>query len=265
MKNFQEKSIPLYYQLELILRTQIRSGDYKPGQALPTEDKLTKSYGVSRITVRKALSALEQDGLILKKTGRGSYVSCKIKILEPMKLSGTIDDIMGMGIKTRVKTLLFDIMASTPHVAEKLAVEPGTPVCRIERLRFVARHPFSHTITYIPNDLGILISKEELNASPLLHLLEAKHNLKITHGSQTIDATLADSQIASLLRVSACAPLLRIKRIVYDVTKRPIEYITILYRSDLYNYTVELVRKESKSHSKWNHSPGTLLPGSINR
>lgn len=258
MNHFQDKSIPLYYQLENILRGQIRSGDYKPGQALPTEDQLTKSYGVSRITVRRALSVLEQDGLILKKTGRGSYVSNKIEMLEPMKLSGTIDDIIGMGIKTKVKTLGFDIIASTPHVAEKLAVEPGTPVYRIERLRFVVRHPFSHTLTYIPYDLGIKISKKELQESPLLNLLEAKYNLKITHGSQTIDATLADGRIASLLQVSACAPLLRIKRVVYDVTKRPIEYITILYRSDLYNYTVELVRRESQSHSKWDHSPDTF-------
>jgi GntR family transcriptional regulator len=257
MSPFQDKSIPLYYQIENLLRGQIRSGDYKPGQALPTEDQLTKSYGVSRITIRRALSVLEQDGLILKKTGRGSYVSNKIEMLEAMKLTGTIDDIIGMGIKTKVKTLGLDIIVSTPHVAEKLAVEPGTPVCRIERLRSIVRQPFSYTLTYIPSDLAIKISKKELQEFPLLNLLEAKYNLKITHGSQTIDATLADSRIASLLQVSTCAPLLRIKRVVYDVMKRPIEYITILYRSDLYNYSVELVRRESQSHSKWDHSPDT--------
>jgi DNA-binding GntR family transcriptional regulator len=65
-----------------------------------------------------------------------------------MKLTGTIDDIIGMGIKTKVKTLGLDIIVSTPHVAEKLAVEPGTPVCRIERLRSIVRQSFSYTLTY---------------------------------------------------------------------------------------------------------------------
>jgi GntR family transcriptional regulator len=260
MSHFKDKSVPLYFQLENLLRGQIQLGDYKPGQALPTEDQLTKSYGVSRATVRKALSALEQDGLIIKKTGKGSYVSNKIKMLIPMKLSGTINDIIGVGIKTNIKTLRFDIIASSSHVAEKLAVEPEIPVCRIERLRFVERTPFSHLLMYIPYDLGINISKKELQKSSLYSLLEAKYDLKITHGYQTIDATMADSRVASLLQVSICSPLLRIKRIVYDIMNRPIQYAIILYRPDLYNYRVELVRNtESQPHSNWDHTPASFM------
>ena len=75
MVGFKDRSIPLYYQLETILREKIRSGEYPPGDPFPTEDQLVQSYRLSRITVRKALSALEKDGLIDRKRGKGSVVT----------------------------------------------------------------------------------------------------------------------------------------------------------------------------------------------
>ena len=77
MPMLRDKAIPLYYQLETILRRKILSGDYKPETPLPSEDMLAEEYQVSRITVRQALSSLEQDGLVLRQRGKGTFVSEK--------------------------------------------------------------------------------------------------------------------------------------------------------------------------------------------
>ena len=78
MQMLRDKAIPLYYQLETILRRKILSGDYKPDTPLPSEDMLAEEYQVSRITVRQALASLEQDGLVLRQRGKGTFVSEKV-------------------------------------------------------------------------------------------------------------------------------------------------------------------------------------------
>ena len=82
----RDKAIPLYYQLETILRNKITSGDYSPARPLPSEDALAEEYEVSRITVRQALSSLEQDGLVIRQRGKGTFVSENTHTLEPPPL-----------------------------------------------------------------------------------------------------------------------------------------------------------------------------------
>jgi len=253
MKGFKDRSIPLYYQLENILREKLKSGEYRPGDHFPTEDQLVQSYQVSRITVRQALASLEKDGLINRKRGRGTLVAENHTKLEPMKLTGTIGDIIAMGIKTKTKIINFGFVHSPKKVAESLKVGEEDQVLRIERIRLIKGLPVSYTISYIPSDLGKKISIKDLTIQPILNILEKKCKVKIARGFQIIEATLADSRIASFLDVMTGAPLLKMERTVFDINNRPVEYILIFYRSDRYHYTVDLVRKRSESEARWDY------------
>jgi GntR family transcriptional regulator len=253
MIGFKDRSIPLYYQLENILREKISSGEYRPGDPFPTEDQLVQSYQVSRITVRQALGALEKDGLITRKRGKGSSVTENQTQLEPMKLTGMMEDIIAMGIKTKTKIINFDFVHPPKKVIENLKLDEDAKVLRVERMRSIKGSPVSYSLTYIPSDLGKKINIRDLTFQPILNVLEKKCKVKIGRGFQIIDATVADSRIASFLDVMTGSPLLKIERTVFDIKNRPVEYISILYRSDRYHYSVELVRKRSESKAQWDY------------
>ena len=253
MIGFKNRSIPLYYQLENILREKIKSGEYRPGDPFPTEDQLVQSYRVSRITVRQALSTLEKDGLIIRRRGRGSFVTEGQVHLEPMKLTGMIEDIIAMGVKTKTRIINFDFVHPPKKVTESLKLDEDAKVLRIERIRLIKGLPISHTISYLPSDLGKKISIKDVTFQPILNILEKKCGVRIGRGFQIIEATVADSRIASFLDVMTGAPLLKIERTVFDIKNRPVEYISILYRSDRYHYSVELVRKRSESKAQWDY------------
>lgn len=253
MEGFKDRSIPLYYQLENILREKLKSGEYRPGDHFPTEDQLVQSYQVSRITVRQALASLEKDGLIIRKRGKGSLVTEKHNQLEPMKLTGMIEDIIAMGVKTRTRVINFGFVRPPEKVSVNLQLDEDTKVLRVERIRLINGAPVSYTISYIPSDLAKKINVKDLTIQPILNVLERKCKVKISRGFQFIEATVADSRIASFLDVMTGAPLLKMERTVFDIKNRPIEYILIFYRSDRYHYSVELIRKESKSQTKWEH------------
>ena len=250
---FKDRSIPLYYQLENILREKINSEEYRPGDSFPTEDQLVQSYKVSRITVRQALAALEKDRLIVRARGKGSFVAANQTQLEPMKLTGMMEDIVAMGIKTKTKIINFDFVHPSKKVIENLKLDEDAKVLRVERVRSIKGSPVSYSLTYIPSDLGKKINIRDLTFQPILDVLEKKCKIKIGRGFQIIEATVADSRIASFLEVMTGAPLLKIERTVFDIKNRPLEYISILYRSDRYHYSVELVRKRSESKARWDY------------
>ena len=148
---FKEKEIPLYYQLETILRTRISSGDLRPKAPVPTEEVLAQAYRVSRITVRRALFSLEQDGLIVRKRGKGTFVVEKPLSLAPPHLSGSIEDLILMGEKTVTKIINFGLSHAPIPVRDSLGIDEGSEVVRIERLRFLSEgNPLSYLINYLP-------------------------------------------------------------------------------------------------------------------
>ena len=256
---FKDRAVPLYYQLENILREKINLGEYKIGGSFPTEEQLVHSYKVSRITVRQALLALEKDRLITRKRGVGSLVLDTKKRLGPIKLTGMVEDILDWGVKTKAKIIDSGYVYPPKRVADILNLDENTKVLRIERIRLVKACPISYSVNYIPPELGKKIEIKDLSFKPLLNVLEEKCKVEIERGSQIIEATIADSRIASLLRVMTGAPLLKIERVVFDKRDKPVEYISVLYRSDKYYFSVNLLRKKSKSKARWDYAKASRL------
>ena len=247
----KDNGIPLYYQLETILRQRIFSGDFELKAPLPSEEALGQEYNVSRITVRQALASLEREGLIVRRRGKGTFVSEKAVSVECPKLTGFMEDLISMGIRTTAKLLDVSVIQPPPYVRERLRLGHGARVVRFEKVRLVEGSTFSHVFNYLPKDIGEKIEEKKLSGKPLLMILEDDLGIKAAEAVQTVEATVADSKVAPLLEVRVGDPLLKVERTVFDRNQRPVEYVSVLYRSDKYFFTVRLKRRKSEKSAGW--------------
>jgi len=246
-QNFIDKRVPLYYQLENLLRERIISGEFKPGQKIPTEMELIKQYGVSRMTVRQALQTLTNEGLIERKQGRGTIVAKRKtkyrKFSNVVHLSGSLDELIKMGMETSVKVLEMNKVVADKYEADFLQIKPGTKVYRLKRLRICEGEPFGLIVNYLPEEIGSALTISELSSGAILSIIENKLGYRLERATQEIRAELADAYVAKVLEIPVGTALLSIERVVYTDKDKPVEYVHSLYRSDLYGYSVHLVRE----------------------
>jgi len=242
---------PLYHQIYLVLREQIRSGVLRPGDILPGEHDLASDYGVSRITVKRALNELAADGLVNRARGRGTQV-VETDAAPALSTSGEgqLEDLLSMGLETDVAVLDFSYVPAPPEVAQALGCGAGEEVQRCVRVRALDNEPFSYLTTYIPSDIGHTFGPEDLTERPLLMLLE-QAGVEVEAASQTVTATLADAAVAKALEMEIGSALLKVSRVVTDKQGRPVEYITALYRPDKYGYRMTFSRVGGGEAASW--------------
>ncbi|MBT3700973.1 MAG: GntR family transcriptional regulator [Alphaproteobacteria bacterium] len=241
---------PLYHQIYMIFRNKILNREYVEGNLLPSEDETSRIYNVSRITAKRALNDLAEEGLVVRERGRGTRVIYR-GVAPPVKahVEGMLENIMSMGLETEVTLLEFDYMHATDPVASAIGCTTQDVVQRAVRVRHLEAEPFSHLLTYVPESVGRSYTREDLATTPLLILLE-RSGVEVTRAEQTLTATAADPEVAALLGVDLTTPLLRIQRIVYDQLDRPVEFITGLYRPDRYQYRMDLSRVQANPGQK---------------
>ena len=246
-----DRAIPLYYQIETILRKKMSSGELVPGDPLPTELSLADEYGVSRITIRQALSSLERDGLIVRKRGTRTVVSKGRIYFDPLKYTGSIEDLIIMGIKNHTKVLNFYETQIPDRIAKFIPLPQNMEAICIERLRLAEDRPYCYVSNYLPTQIGKRIHPDTLLKKPLLKILEDDLGLTIANAVQTYEATIADPQMAPLLNVRVGQPLLKIQRAIFDSNQAFVEYVSIYYRADKCLFKVELQREKKGDAITW--------------
>ncbi len=246
----RDKAIPLYYQVETVLRNKILSGDYQPGEALPSEDTLAEQYQVSRITVRQALASLDQDGLVVRQRGRGTFVTKEGQRVALPRFTGSIEDLVLMGLRTHTRVLDSGWLGPPEAVRRALGLK-DQEVLRIEKVRSIEGSPFSYVINYLPPAVGTRIPMELVSAKPMLMILEDELGILASEAEQTVEATIADANIAAMLDIRVGDPLLKAERTVYDAQHRPVEYVSVLYRADKYAFAMKLKRRRTKTSAGW--------------
>jgi len=243
---FITKKIPLYYQLENILREKILSGVFAAGVRLPTEAELIRLYGVGRITVRQALAALAKDGLIERKRRRGTFVTERKAGRRPfderIDLTGSLDEIIAAEAGAIFKVIEMNRVDADAQEAELFGLVAGEPLYRVKRLGLREDKPRNLTIDYLPAEIGEKLIPEELSAGSLLQTLETRFGLKLKSAAQRINAALADPYLARLLDVRVGSPLLSIERAVYAGAAAPVEFSQTLFPADLDGYAIRLTR-----------------------
>lgn len=232
---------PLYTQVENALAGRL-GVDLHPGDRLPTEDELIKQFGVSRITVRRAIQNLVSRQLVVTKQGRGTYVATP-RIIQPLTaLTGFVEDMRSQGLHTRARVLRIEDRAAEPEVRTALELPLGASVTRIDRVRLAAGVPVSFDRTYLPSDLGRLIAQDDLENEPIFALLEQRHGTPLVEASYALQASTADKSIADALDIPEGSAVFRIERTSYTTGDRPVDYEVLHYRGDAITFTTRLPR-----------------------
>lgn len=244
-KVLKDGAIPLYYQLEMSLRSRLSRGEFAPNDSFPSEVAIGRDYGVSRMTVRQALTALEQDSLISRKRGRGTHVTDKVRHLWVPKLTGSLDEaiVFGLAEKYQVDLLSREEINPSQQVISALCLQSTKEkVHRIRRIRLYEGEPLAYIVNHLPADIGCMISSEDILSRLILVNLETRAGLNLTEADQRIGATTAEPEIASLLQIRTGDPLVHMERTVFDSRGRAVNFTSVLFRADRYWYKVKLKR-----------------------
>jgi len=244
--------LPLYHQVYLLLKQRLAAGGFPDDAPMPGENALAAEYGVSRLTVRRSLDALESEGLVRRRRGRGTFA-------EPARPAAgghasDIDALMvhlaDMGMQTQVSLLALQVEPAAPDVARWLELAPGARVHRSVRVRSHQGLPFSYLTAYVPDDVGRRIRRADLAARPLLSIFRDL-GVQVAHADQAISATLAEPQAAEPLQVPVGSALLALRRLVRDTDGRPVELLHALYRPDRYEYRMDMRAHDTLGEPNW--------------
>ena len=206
---------PLYKQLEEKIRKEIDAGERAAGSRLPTENELSESYHVSRVTVRKALAVLSESGYLERKSGKGTFVAEK-------KLQRNITEVISFSDMCRMKnatpgskTIKIALEDPSERDLTEMSLHEGDKILVVERIRYMDNVPVILEFNKFPESFSFLFG-EDLNDSSLYEILR-KHNIILDHSRKTLDIVFANAQEAKSLNISKGYPLLRISSTIHDV------------------------------------------------
>lgn len=241
----------------LSLRDQISEGRLATGETLPGEQKLADTYGVSRVTVRRALDALAKGGLIERRAGSGTRVRAGQNTGQraSMDFNTLMPQLVEMGQTTTARLLSFSYDAAPDFVATAMGFEHPEQVQIATRVRLVGETPFSHLTTYVPAQIAQNYSENDLATTPLFKLLE-RSGVLIKEAHQSVSAALAGPDVARALDVAEGSALLSLKRVVRDIDGNGVEFLSGLYRPDMFRLEMPLTRVGSGSTRHWEPAIG---------
>jgi GntR family transcriptional regulator len=239
--------IPYHYQLRELLRDEIAAGRWEVGERLPSERELCETFNLSRTTVREAIDALVNEGLLQREKGRGTFVA-EPKILESLLQTpiGFTDAMLEQGYQVVTKVLRMEI-APAPRIAtEELRLKSHEPVIIIDRLRFILNEPILLVTSYVPERICPGLIDEDLAHNSLYHVLRGRCGLTIARAKRFMEAVAANELEATLLNIEPGAPLMLIESTAYSEDGVPIEYFKARHRGDRTRFLVETFKRVIK-------------------
>ncbi|QXM07116.1 GntR family transcriptional regulator [Crassaminicella indica] len=231
MKLDDNSPIPLYYQLENIIRKRIEEGIYKVDVKIPSERKLSEEFNLSRMTISKAINNLVEEGILYRKRGQGTFVS-KNKVEFFPGLMGFTEIMKKKGMKPSSKVLSQNIILPDKHLCEKLQISESEKVIFIQRLRLADNEIINLEKAYVPYSLCPKLLEVDLSVESIYKLLTAE-GYKPSKAEQEIQAILSNDELSKFLQINVDEPILKRKRITYS-KNTPIEYTLNYYRGDIY-------------------------------
>ena len=228
----------LYQDVLAFLQEDIKSGRYSPGEKLPSEDQLAREFSVSRITLREALRVLEDDGVIVRRHGAGTFVRDKRAV--PIQNLSSIVSISTIfkraGLEDRFTKAESRKIAATPRIAEKLNLPSGQEVWEVERLRTLGENPAIYGFDYFP--ATFIPPGEEKHLEDYRHSLY--HFLSEVCGQTSDDGEcwfkpiMSDKKLSNVLKIRLNSPLMYIETVDFDSNKQPILYSFSYYVPEMF-------------------------------
>ncbi len=250
-------STPLWRQLKHVLR-DLATFDLRPGDRIPSEAELCRHYGLSRVTVRQAITSLVDSGYLARQHGRGTYVLPR-RSAEPLADS---EHFLASAFDTppRGALRLFsaELVPADQWVADRLCIQPGEDVQKVRKVLLHGGQPVAYRVTWVPaGRCPGLLDRDLLQ--PLPHLYEQVYGLVPARADEAIEFVYADEFRSQVLEVPDRHPLMVVERLVYGESGTPIEFSRAYYRADRF----QLQRQLTRARPQW--AEITVLAGGSGR
>jgi len=253
----ENRVMPLYHQVQQLIRHRISTREYAAGLQIPSEHELGRELSVSRVTVREALRELVRENLLVKVQGKGTFVAMNPPVgLPPLKYSGFLEDLY-----ERVKKLeVTSVQTARVPVPDKVRAllhlgADVREVLRIKRPRHIDGEPFSFTVNHLPTEIGARIDPSALYTRPLNEVLENDLHIAVVGAQETFEAAPADPEVADQLAIPVLYPVMHVTRVMFTEHEKPFEVVETYYRADKYQYIVNLTRVQREGKWTWRTGP----------
>jgi GntR family transcriptional regulator len=239
-----ETSVPLYAQIAESLLDQIESGKLTSGDRLPSERELSEKLGVNRLTLRRALRMLEDQGLLMRRRGSGTYVAQAKMEWQAGRLIPFTQGAQRRGYTPGAKVILFERHPVEAAIAKELGLPVSAAVYYVHRLRLVSQEPVLLERFTVPCNRFPGLEQHDLAQRSLYEVMETEYRVCISRARQSLEPVIATEYEAKLLGVRPGAPLMLERRLALDQEGQPVEYGKDLYRGDRFRFVTEVAPLE---------------------
>jgi GntR family transcriptional regulator len=237
----KDLAVPLYHQLQAVLKAEIEAGRWRAGDQLPNEMQVAERYGVSKITVRQALQELAEAGYIRREHGRGTFVAERKFDQGPRELTSFTEEMQRHRLTATARILSQTVAPADARVSEALQVPPQSQLFVLKRLRLADGEPVTVQTAHIPAALVPGLRVED--GQSLYQLLQEKYLLHAARARETYAASLADAPTARLLAIPAGSPIFAVERVTLLPNERPFEFVQSRIRGDRYTIVLDLEKR----------------------
>jgi GntR family transcriptional regulator len=233
-------SRPLWDRVRQSLADEVERGALPPGSRVPSERALSERLGVSRVTVRRALAALEQGGVIETSPGLGRFVRMRQVEEPPNELVSFSRMAASLGLKVTSRVLVHRARPATLDEAETLSVAPGAELIELERLRLLDGVPVVIDHSLVPAAWAPGLLDLDFTATSLYDELAERHGILAWRAEYVVQAEGASRRAAELLGLSEGQPVLVARQTTVDPDRRPFQLSVLTYRGDRYRFRTTL-------------------------
>lgn len=231
---------PMYFQIQTQLLEMIQSGRLRPGDPLPSEEELSRIYGVSRMTSRQALQSLKSQGFASRHKGHGSFVSQPRVEKDITHLCGFTAEMRALGMKASSRVLSCETIPAPPEIAAQLGIAVNAPIYQLRRLRLANDLPVAVEEIRLPSDRFPGVEKLDFSRLSLYQTLRDRYGIKVSRADEILEARSATNREAQLLEIQPRASLLVISRTLWSTDGLPVETAHSIYRGDRYRAVVRI-------------------------
>ena len=232
---------PLYRQIKALILQALETGEWRPGQVIPSEQELAARFSVSQGTVRKAIDEMAADNLLVRKQGKGTYVASHN---DPRALFRFLRLVPVDGDLSSPQSIPLDCWRAKAgqEASRMLAIEPGAPIIIVRRLLKFANKPVVIDEIYLPGEVFQGLTAETLQGwnGSLYSLFESRFGVRMIRAQERIRAVAADRGASEALKLPEGTPLLSVERVTYTYGDKPVEWRRGLYSTAEHFYLNEL-------------------------
>jgi GntR family transcriptional regulator len=233
----------LYLQVRDILVEQIESGKLAPGDALPGERTLAEMYDVSRVTIRKCIGNMVEEGYLIRSRGKETVVASRKTSHRLGSLLGVAEELSEISDNVEIQVIQKGYEKITSEIRKHLKTEDNSQIYAFSRLIMKDNKPLVINYSYVCHDIGKLVETLDLESDKVFAYLE-NCGYKVSYAEQVITAGICNRKEAELLNYKVGSPALVMKRTTFLENGYPILYEKSIYRGDEYQYSIKLLRKK---------------------